>query len=212
MREKEIKGLIIDIDGTVFHGEQVIDGAAEILNFWDQRGMEMVFLSNRGNISRKTAAARLQRAGVNVHYEQMILSSYVSACFLKTYYPTQEVWLFGDKGLREEMEADGIKLAAKPEDADWVVITLHETLTYKDLNAAFRAVKSGANILATNKDKSVPDKEGKESIDVAGMIGAIETAANRQTDIVIGKPSHFMMEAVMKKNGSSPGAMYDYRR
>ncbi|MFB5661912.1 HAD-IIA family hydrolase [Alteribacillus sp. HJP-4] len=200
---KNIQAFLIDIDGTVFTGNKPIEGAIDTLLHLQKLGMPLAFLSNRGNISRKEAQQKLKRAGLEVKQEEIILSSYVAADFLKSYYPSQTAWVFGEQGLADELEEAGIQLSTEPEKADWLVVSLHERLTYRDMNNAFRAVKHGARILATNSDRSFPREDG-EAIDVAGMLGAIEATTNRRADVIVGKPSHYMAQKALQQLGITP--------
>ena len=117
---------------------------------------------------------------------------------LSRYYRNIQVWTLGEEGLREELRQAGVPLADRPEDADWLVISLHEDVTYEELNDAFKAARSGARILATNADRTFPRHDGA-AIDVAGMIGAITAATGRPVDIVVGKPSWLMAEAALSR-------------
>lgn len=200
---QDIKGFLIDLDGTIFKGDELISGAVEAISYLKSSDKRVTFVSNRGNMSRKMCCERLKQAGIEVLQEEIVLASTVTAHFLKAHYPFCSVWTLGDYGLKEELQHHGIRIAEKPEKADFLVITLCETLTYSDLNQAFQAVQHGARILATNADKTFPN--GKEkAIDVAGMIGAIEAASGRKTELVFGKPSWFMVEAALSQLQLNP--------
>lgn len=203
MRLDGIEGFIIDLDGTVYRGSQAVEGALEAIASLRKQGKRVVFLSNRGNISRVMCQEKLLGMGIIAVAEEILLSSSVTAGYLKMNDPQAKVWTLGDTGLREELLSWDITLANIPEEADKLVITLHENLTYKELNLAFRAVRGGAEIIATNADKSFPGEEG-ESIDVAGMIGAIVSATGKEVKTVIGKPSPVMAEAALRTLGLPP--------
>jgi arabinose operon protein AraL len=193
---QQIKGYVIDLDGTVYTGQSAISGSIAAIKELQQQGIPFVFLSNRGNYSRGMCKAKLEAMGLKVGEEQIILSSTVTAQFLQRYYKQSLIWTLGDYGLKEELQSFGLKIADRPEDADWLVITLHESLTYQDLNLAFRAVRNGARIIATNEDKMFPGDEG-DCIDVAGMIGAIVHTTGQEVELVMGKPSAMMAEAAL---------------
>ncbi|ABO67149.1 MULTISPECIES: HAD-IIA family hydrolase [Geobacillus] len=194
----EIEGVLIDLDGTIWKGNQLIPHADEAIAHLRSLGKRIVFVSNRGNWSRRMCYEQLTRFGMAVTEEEIILSSTVTAQFLREHYPLCQVWTLGDKGLREELRLHQVRLAAVPEEADFLVITLHETMTYQDLNLAFRAVSHGARIMATNIDKTFPNEHGN-AIDVAGMVGAIEAATGRKVEFVFGKPTCFMAEAALRQ-------------
>jgi arabinose operon protein AraL len=195
---EEIEGVLIDLDGTIWKGNELISHADKAVAYLRSLGKRIVFVSNRGNWSRRMCHERLGRFGIAAEEEDIILSSTVTAQFLRKHYPLCQVWTLGDEGLREELRHHQVPLAPAPEDADFLIITLHETMTYRDLDLAFRAVHHGARIIATNIDKTFPSEHGN-AIDVAGMVGAIEAAASRKVELVLGKPSCFMVETALRQ-------------
>ncbi|OAB31599.1 haloacid dehalogenase [Paenibacillus macquariensis subsp. defensor] len=197
---ENIDGYVIDLDGTVYKGKQAIDGVMDSIAYIRSIGKRVVFLSNRGNISRQMCHDKLIGMGIDVMEEEILLTSTVTATYLRNNAEGAQVWVLGEQGLRDELVLAGLTLAEKPEEAEWLVITLHETLTYKELNEAFRAVRHGARMIATNADKTFPGDEG-DSIDVAGMIGALESTTDQKVELVIGKPSILMAEAALKALG-----------
>lgn len=203
MAKLDAAGFLIDLDGTVFRGRELIDGAKEAVHTLQSLGKAVVFLSNRGNLSRAMCRKKLLGAGIRTDERSIVLSSSVTASFLKKHYPLSKVWVLGEKGLTDELALAGVALAQNPQAADWLVISLHETVTYEDLNLAFKAASSGARIIATNRDRSFPN-EGGHAMDVAGIIGAIEASAGAKTELVIGKPSWLMAEAACEALGLPP--------
>lgn len=203
MAKLDAAGFLIDLDGTVFRGRELIEGAKEAVHTLQSLGKAVVFLSNRGNLSRAMCRKKLLGAGIRTDERSIVLSSSVTASFLKKHYPLSKVWVLGEKGLTDELALAGVTLAQNPQAADWLVISLHETVTYEDLNLAFKAASSGARIIATNRDRSFPN-EGGHAMDVAGMIGAIEATAGAKTELVIGKPSWLMAEAACEALGLPP--------
>jgi arabinose operon protein AraL len=199
----QIDGFIIDLDGTVYRGEEMIEGAAETIAYLKSKNKKIVFLSNRGNISRKMCHNKLLEMGLQLPEEEILLSSTVTARYLAEEQPGSKVWVLGGEGLADELRIARLEVATVPEQADWLVITLHETLTYHDLNLAFRAVRNGAQIIATNSDKTFPRDDG-DCIDVAGMIGAITASTGREVEVVIGKPSLLMAKAACDALGVQP--------
>ncbi|MCM3540679.1 HAD-IIA family hydrolase [Priestia endophytica] len=195
-----INGFLVDLDGTIFKGHQLLEGAIEALNVLRKANKKVAFLSNRGNLSRKMCLEKLKNAGIEATVEEIILSSSVTANFLREKYPYSKIWILGEQGLRDEIGLAGLQLARQPEEADWLVISLHESVTYHDLNQAFQATKNGARLIATNADKYFPNENG-QAIDVAGMIGAIEASTGKRVEMVIGKPSFLMAEVALRQLG-----------
>ena len=200
---KDFEGFLIDLDGTIYRGDQLIEGAVEAVRGLFQAGKRVVFVSNRGNISRDMCRIKLAGMGLDVPADSLLLTSTASGMYLKEHDPAANVWVLGEQGLKDELMAFGIRHAPRPENADWLVITLHESVTYRELNQAFRAIRGGARILATNEDRMVPTAEG-DSLDVAGMIGAVCHPAGRWPEVVIGKPSEWMAQAALRTLGLPP--------
>lgn len=194
---------LIDLDGTIYAGEQLIDGAREAISYLQQTGYPFVFVSNRGNYSRETCKRKLAKLGINVIDQQIILTSTVAAHYLVKNDPYKPIWVLGNDELKRELTLHGLTLAQNPEEAGWLVITLHEQLTYEDLNYAFRAANAGARILATNADKTFPRQDGN-CIDVAGMIGAIAYSTGKDPDVIVGKPSQFIASYALELLNTAP--------
>ncbi|BDH62810.1 sugar-phosphatase AraL [Lysinibacillus sp. PLM2] len=192
-----MKGFIIDLDGTIYKNYQIIDGAREAIELLKINNLPFVFLSNRGNISRKNCLQKLKRIGIDCQIENIILASTIAARFFQQ-RKEESVWILGDEGLREELIDHQVNLATKPEQADWLLITLHEQLTYEDLNNAFRAVLNGAKIAVTNHDLIFPREDGP-CIDVGGLIAAITATTGAKVQYSFGKPSPFMRDAALQQ-------------
>ncbi|AGA59295.1 haloacid dehalogenase superfamily enzyme, subfamily IA [Thermobacillus composti KWC4] len=196
-------GFILDLDGTVYTGSRPIPGAAEAVAYLRAKGKRIVFLSNRGNISRRMCRERLEAIGIPCEAEDIILTSSVVSRYLAEHEPDARVWVLGEQGLRDELAAHGVRFAARPQEADRLVVTLHETLTYAELNDAFRAVRAGARIIATNADRTFPGEDG-EAIDVGGLLAALTHTTGTEVDTVVGKPSPLMAEAALDRLGLPP--------
>lgn len=190
-----IEGLIIDLDGTVYAGNKEIAGAIEAI-MQVKTHKKVVYLSNRGNYTSEMCYTKLINLGLDVSQQEILLASTVTARFLVEHHSNDKVWVLGEKGLKQELLAHDVHVTDHPKQAQWVVITLNESLTYKDLNDAFRAVINGAKIIATNADKTFPRADGI-AFDVGGIIAAIEATTGRKADVVIGKPSKHMANAAL---------------
>jgi Predicted sugar phosphatases of the HAD superfamily len=196
-------GFILDLDGTVYAGRRPIEGAAETIAYLRSRGKRIVFLSNRGNISRRMCRERLEAIGIPCGEADIILTSSVVSRHLAEHEPDARVWVLGEQGLRDELALHGVRFAARPQEADRLVVTLHETMTYAELNDAFRAVRAGARIIATNEDRTFPGEDG-EAIDVGAVLAALEHATGTKADTVVGKPSRIMAKAALDQLGLPP--------
>jgi arabinose operon protein AraL len=193
------RGWLVDLDGTVYIGEQLIDGAAEAIAALRTEDRRVAFLSNKPLQTREEYAAKLTRLGIPASADDVINSSLVLARHLRTLDAGAPVFVIGEPPMQAEMRAHGFEVR---DDASvrWVVIAFDRTFTYAKLNTALQAVRGGARLIATNPDRTCP-VEGGEIPDCAGMIAAVEAVTDRTVEIVVGKPSPIILEVALAALG-----------
>jgi phosphoglycolate/pyridoxal phosphate phosphatase family enzyme len=197
------RGWLVDLDGTVYLGEQLIDGAAEAMAALRAEGRRIAFLSNKPLQTREEYAAKLTRLGIPAAAHDVINSSLVLARHLRTLDPDAPVFVIGEPPMQAEMRAHGFEVR-EDERVRWVVIAFDRTFTYAKLNIALQAVRGGARLIATNPDRTCP-VEGGEIPDCAGMIAAVEAVTDQSVELIVGKPSPIMLEVALAALGCAPG-------
>jgi len=197
------RGWLVDLDGTVYLGEQLIDGAAEAMAALRAEGRRIAFLSNKPLQTREEYAAKLTRLGIPAAADDVINSSLVLARHLRTLDPGAPVFVIGEPPMQAEMRAHGFEVR-DDDRVRWVVIAFDRTFTYAKLNIALQAVRGGARLIATNPDRTCP-VEGGEIPDCAGMIAAVEAVTDRTVELIVGKPSPIILEVALAALGCAPG-------
>ena len=189
------RGWLVDLDGTVYLGEQLVDGAAEAIAALRAEARRVAFLSNKPLQTREEYAAKLTRLGIPASADDVINSSLVLARHLRALDPGAPVFVIGEPPMQAEMRAHGFEVR---EDAGvrWVVIAFDRTFTYAKLNTALQAVRGGARLIATNPDRTCP-VEGGEIPDCAGMIAAVEAVTDKKVETIVGKPSPIILEVAL---------------
>jgi len=200
-----IKGYLIDLDGTVYRGENIIPGAKEAIKKLKEKGKKILFVSNKPLYSRAEYAKKLTRLGILATEDDVINSSFVLAKHLATEAPKAKVFAIGEQPLLEELRRVGLQLTDDPEMIDYVIAAFDRTLTYQKLNIAFQALKKGARFYATNPDRTCPVENG-EIPDAATVIAALEAATGRKVEKVFGKPSGYMIRVALDILELSPNA------
>lgn len=204
--DRSYKGVIFDLDGTVYRGEALIPGAKEAIEHLRQQA-GVVFLSNKPLNTRADYAAKLNSLGVPTDPDEVINSSFVLATYLTKRYPGATVFCVSEPPLIGELQEAGFRAVADPAEADYrvdvVVAAFDRTFDYEKLNNAYQCLKRGARFVATNADRTCP-VEGGEIPDCAAMIGAIEGASGVSPEIVVGKPNPLTAEAALAKLGVDP--------
>ena len=193
------RGWLLDLDGTVYLGEQLIPGAAVAIAALREAGRRVAFLSNKPLQTRDDYAAKLSRLGVPATADDVINSSLVLARHLRTLDAGAPVYVIGEPPLQAEMTAHGFEVR-DDERVRWVVIAFDRTFTYAKLNIALQAVRGGARLIATNPDRTCP-VEGGEIPDCAGMIAAVEAVTDTKVELIVGKPSPIILEVALRALG-----------
>lgn len=193
-----IKGFILDLDGTVYLGEELVPGVKGVLNDLKDDGYKMVYLSNKALQRRSTYAKKLTKLGIPTPEDQVVNSSYVMARHLAKVAPEAKIYVIGEEPLIEELKNADLKISEDPEEIDYVVASFDRDFHYDKLHIAYDAIMNGAGFVATNPDRTCPVKGG-EVPDAAGMIGAIEGVTGKRVEKIAGKPSELMVEAALNR-------------
>jgi phosphoglycolate/pyridoxal phosphate phosphatase family enzyme len=189
-------GYIFDLDGTVYLGNALLPTASETISALRRLGRRTVFLSNNPTNSRDEYAAKLTRLGLPTPLEDIINSSLVMVTFLRRKFPGARLFVVGEEPLCAELQAAGFELTDDPRRVDAVIASFDRTFIYRKLQIAFDAIRAGAHFFATNADRYCPVPGGGEP-DAAAVIAAIEACTNTRLEAMVGKPSHYMVEAVL---------------
>jgi NagD protein len=187
---------IFDLDGTVYLGESLLPTAESTLKKLHSLGRRTVFLSNNPTRTQEDYARKLTRLGLPTPAKDVINSSAVMVHLLKEYLPGARLFVVGETSLRHELSAAGFELTDKARQVDAVIASFDRTFAYWKLQVAFDAIRAGARFFATNADRFCPVPGGGEP-DAAAMIAAIEACTDTKVEAVVGKPSHYMADAVL---------------
>jgi NagD protein len=117
--------------------------------------------------------------------------------FLKHTLPLGRLFVVGEAPLLNELRKAGFVLTEDSNNVDAVIASFDRTFTYRKLQIAFDAIRAGARFFATNADRYCPVPGGGEP-DAAAIIAAIEACTNTRVEVVVGKPSRYMVEAIIE--------------
>ena len=205
--DRAIDGIVFDLDGTVYLGNEALPGAAAGIAALRRRGKRVVFVSNKPLEPRHSYAAKLTRLGIPTTPEQVITSGFVLASHLARTEPHLRLYVIGEANLIEELRSHRLtvveefagqdpKEVIKPEGVDAVVVAFDRTLDYRKLNTAYQALCHGARFFATNADKICPMPGGGVP-DAGATITALEHITGRSLELLAGKPSPLILQCAM---------------
>jgi HAD superfamily hydrolase (TIGR01457 family) len=199
---RQCKLFLLDMDGTLYLGDEVFPGAVDFLQTLTDTGRRYIYLTNNSSRSREDYVERLCRLGFPCRLEDVLTSGMATALYLQQTYPGQRVYLVGNQALRRELESYGICLVET--EADVVVAGFDTELTYDKLNRAAAFLRHGAPFVAANPDLVCPLPAG-ESMPDCGSICALLTAATGATPHYIGKPNQGIIQLAAQETGVSVG-------
>lgn len=183
------RGYIFDLDGTVYVDERLIDGAAETIKKLRKRGDQVVFFTNKSIETVQSYVKKLNRLEIEASRENVVNSNLLVAKYLQSkLYDHKRVMVIGEDPLVEEIKTAKIKISDNPGGVDYVVLGWDRQFNYEKLNNAFQAWRNGAQIIATNPDRTCPVENG-ELPDCGALIGALEGATGEKIETILGKPS-----------------------
>lgn len=195
--------LLIDLDGVVYRGDQVIEAATRALPEVRGRGARVLFLTNNSARTQDQVAEKLRGLGIAAEPEEVLTSAVATAAMLRR-EGTEGLTAFviGERGIREALEQTGIKLLdGEPKRADLVVVGWDRSVDYAKLRAASLLVERGARLIATNADPSYPAPDGLWP--GAGAILAAVTTATGAHPVIVGKPARPLFEAAAAATGAT---------
>ena len=193
-------GYIFDLDGTVYLGDALLPTAGDTLMTLRARGSRTIFISNNPTHAREDYADKLTRLGVPTSIDDILTSTLVMVDFLKRRMPGARLFVAGEEPLCAELRHAGFELTEQAQRVDAVIASFDRTFVYRKLQIAFDAIRAGAHFFATNPDRYCPVPSGGEP-DCASIIAAIEACTNTKVEAVVGKPSHYMIEAALNLMG-----------
>lgn len=196
-----MRGMLLDLDGTLYHGTQRIDGADLLIRQLREWKLPYRFVTNNSTVSPETVAERLRNMGIDADPCDVCTSAQAAAQYIANKKPGASVLVVGESGLMEAVEAAGLQLT--DEQPEFVLQGLDRQLSYERLTQAVRSIHQGAEFVLTNPDLLLPGEGGL--FPGAGSIGAMLTAAGGKEPTLIGKPSKILMDYSLRQIGLSAG-------
>jgi 4-nitrophenyl phosphatase len=202
----DLKGLVIDIDGTLLRGAQPLPGISRLFAFLAARRISFVVASNNATKSAIAYQEKLVSLGVQVQEDQILTAGAATARYLAgDLHPGASLYVIGEPALELVLHQAGfVLLADAVQTADAVVVGGDSTLTYEKLKYAALHLQRGARFVGTNPDLLCPAEEGL--VPEAGVTLAALEAATGVSPVVIGKPARYLFDMALATMGSRRGA------
>jgi 4-nitrophenyl phosphatase len=196
---RDVRHLLIDLDGVLYVGDESLVGAQELIDRLRRSGITFRLVTNNATRTPAQYVAKLAAMGIRVAEDEVFTSALATALFLRKQRGVQTAYIIGEQGLLQALQGDGLVL--EDERPDWVIVGLDRRLTYEKLTTAAIAIRNGARFVGTNPDRSLPTERGLAPGN--GAILAALTAATGVQPTVIGKPEPLMLELAMSQLGGT---------
>ncbi|KAK1552931.1 hypothetical protein Q3G72_025891 [Acer saccharum] len=215
-----LEAFLFDCDGVIWKGDKLIHGVPQTLDFLRSKGKKLVFVTNNSTKSRRQYAIKFKSLGLSVTEDEIFSSSFAAAMYLKVNnFPQQnKVYVIGGEGIIEELQLAGYTGLGGPEDSEKrvqlksnflfehdktvgaVVVGLDPDINYYKLQFGTLCIREnpGCLFIATNRDAVGHMTDLQEWPGAGCMVGAM-CGSTEKEPIVVGKPSTFMMEFLLKK-------------
>ncbi len=211
-----IRLVIFDLDGVIYRGERVIEGAVELVADLKASGLAVRFATNNSTVDRSAYVARLGRLGITATRDEVVTSTSATIQHLARHAAgVRLVLAVGGRGIADELSAAGYEAVAAVDAVgehydggsldrryDAVVVGLDSAFDYRRLAAAIAAVLAGARFVATNADQLYPTADG--FLPGAGTIVAAIAAGTGVEPEVIGKPQPAMFLSALEASAVAP--------
>jgi HAD superfamily hydrolase (TIGR01458 family) len=191
-----IETVLLDLDGTLYVGSQIVPGAPEAVQWLRDHGLTVRFCTNTDSIPPAALADRLARRGFPAAADELVTPVAVAARLFAS-VPEARVLAVAADRVRQLLAGS---LAGPGEPASHVLVADPSYgATYDDLDAAFRALRAGAELVATQVNRVAVRDDG-EHLDTGGWVRLLEYATG-ETARVLGKPSPEFFTAPLEALG-----------
>lgn len=195
--QKEYAGYLIDLDGTMYNGNEKIEEAADFVERLRKSKKPFLFLTNNSTSNPEDVSQKLARvSNVEAYPNEVFTSTEATISYLHK-RNAKRIYVIGEAGLIEGLHEEKFELV--DEDVDAVVVGLDSQVDYAKLEKATLLIQAGAEFIGTNPDTNLPTERGLVPGNGA-LIAFLEAATGQQARIV-GKPEAIIMEEALEKLG-----------
>ena len=196
---KDVKLFVLDMDGTFYLSNNIIEGSLEFIQKVKDTGREFLFFTNNASRVSSFYQEKLKKMGLEVDVSDIVTAGDVTIEYLKSFYPGKRVYLNGTPLLEDSFREKGICLVQ--DDPDVVIQSFDLTLTYDKLEKICTFVRNGVPFLATHMDTNCPVDYG--FIPDCGAMCDLITSSTGVRPKFLGKPCRETMDMILKITGKT---------
>lgn len=193
----QLEGFICDMDGVIYHGNRLLPGVKEFVDWLYKEDKNFLFLTNSSERSPLELKEKLKRLGLDISEDHFYTSALATARFLSSQSPGCSAYVIGEPGLINALYDAGITM--NDMNPDYVVVGESHNYNYETILKAVHFVQKGAKLIGTNPDLTGPTEEGIVPA-CRAFTAPIEMATGKQAYFV-GKPNPLMVRTGIRMLG-----------
>lgn len=205
----DIKCFLLDMDGTIYLGNDVIDGCHEFLNILKLQNKRAMYITNNSSKATSQYVEKLKKLGIEAKDEDFFTSVNALVFNLNKIKPKAKLFVLGTPVFEEFLIQAGFELVReyyteeklKP---DFIILAFDMTLTYDKLRIACDYIIDGVQYWATHPDMVCPVSGGRVIPDAGSFIECIYHTTGKRPSFIAGKPNPCIIEVIMEKYGYKP--------
>ena len=197
-RLNDVKLFLLDMDGTFYLGNQLIEGSLDFIRKVQETGRDFLFLTNNSSHNAPFYVERLKRMGLEIDRRRVMTSGEATCEKINELYPGKRAFVLGNEFLMQDFREAGIPV--DQENPEIVVIGFDTTLDYAKMTAVCDFVRAGLPYIATHPDFNCPTETGFAP-DLGAIMAFIQASAGRMPDLIVGKPNPGIVEAALRRTG-----------
>ncbi|MUW14544.1 HAD-IIA family hydrolase [Halorubrum sp. CBA1125] len=187
-------GLLFDLDGVVYLGDQPVTNTVKVIERLQQEGITVRFITNSSSSTRRDIRSKLAKMGIDVEVDDVFSAAWATATYASE-AGHNRAYVLGTPGLEQAVQNQGLQVVET--DPDVLIVGNDKSLTYEKLTDATRTLyRNDIPFLAVNSDPVYPTADGI-SPGTGALVSALKTATN-QEPIVIGKPHENLFDFALE--------------
>ncbi len=193
-----VRGVVLDLDGVVWKGSDLIPGSDLFIKSMRKEGMPIAIVTNNAGKTRDEYVAKLARFGLSFAPEDIFTAGYAAARWIARISPRSQVKIVGKEAIHKEFQDAGLKESDTP---DYLVVSMDEALTVGELSDALQWLENGVRLVITNPDVTLPTSTGVRA--ECGAVRAFLETCCKTKGIVVGKPEPILFKMALEHMKSS---------
>lgn len=187
-----IKLFLLDMDGTIYHEDELIPGAKEFFDFLNDNSLQYAFMTNNSSKGKKEYVKKLLKLGINATEDNIVSSVNVTTDYIKNAgFSSSNIFVVGTESFKQELKAQGFHIYDEHytilPNIDLVVLGFDTELNYNKIKSVCEILDTGCEYVATNCDLKCPVKDGRFIPDCGAIAKMLEVATGRMPKF-LGKP------------------------